>query len=363
MSAIRSYWHEVGRTDAGHPANRVLIPGWFIFAAANLVLMFELPGLETIPFHLVWFSLALVYGLAPWRLKTMVVALVTVTVATAIALGQHIAAGYIGLEEIAEVPLMASIFLVMVWHVRRRQAALREVEQLAAADRDRAEAQEMFVRRMSHAMRTPITVVRGYTELIRSAHHDPQTVEDTDIVLDELGKLDRGTQRLVTLMTADQPTLRERVDLDQVLERAARRWVPTAQRCWQVDSAAGMVLVDGDRLETVLDCLLENAVKFSADGDAVSVRGRRDGGYALIEVTDSGVGIPAGDLPHVFDTFHRGENGRLTEGTGLGLSIVRRSVARWGGTVAATSTVGAGSTFTVRIPALPGFVGAREQAG
>jgi two-component system, OmpR family, sensor kinase len=360
MSATRSYWPDLGRPEAGSRANRLLIPGWAVFAGANMWLMFALPGLETIPFHLVWFSLALVYGLAPWQLRTMVVALVVVTVATAVALGQHIAAGYIGLEEISEVPLMASIFLAMVWHVRRRQAALRQVERLAAAERDRAEGQEMFVRLMSHAMRTPITVARGFTELVRSAHEDPQTVEDTDIVLEELGKLDRGTQRLVTLMTADQPTLRERVDLDQVLERAARRWAPTARRHWQVDAAAGTVLADGDRLETVLDCLLENAVKFTADGDTITVHGRRDHGYAVIEVTDTGPGIPAGDLPHVFDTFHRGENGRLSEGTGLGLSIVRRSVTGWGGQVAARSTVGAGSTFTLRLPAPAGRAAVRD---
>jgi signal transduction histidine kinase len=331
--------------------SRVLIPAWAVFAAINLALMFVVPGGETIPFHLVWFSLALVYGLAPWRLRTMVISLVVVAVSTATALIHHAQAGYIRTEEIAEVPLMTAIFLAMVWHVRRRQVALQEVERLAAIDRARAESDQMFVRLMSHEMRTPITVARGYTELIRTAHPDPQTDEDTAVVLDELTKLDRSTQRLVTLITSDLPAAVELVDLDQLLERVARRWLPTATRQWRVESTAGAAMLDGERLETALDCLLENALRFTADGDAIEVRGRRDGTTVVIEIADGGAGIPADDLPLVFDTFHRGANGGRRDGTGLGLSIVRRIVEAWGGTASVTSTLGAGATFTLRLPA------------
>jgi two-component system OmpR family sensor kinase len=351
MSVIRSYWRDEDGDGTDRPAGRLLFGGWVVFAALNTALMFALPRMETIPFHLIWISIAVVSGLAPWRLRTVVIALAAVTVATGIARCRHVAAGYLSPAELTEVPLEAAILLIMVWHVQRRQAALRQVERLAAAERDRAEGHRMFVRLMSHAMRTPITIVRGYTELIRDAHDDPQTVEDTGIVLDELGKLDLRTRRLVMVM-ADAHFPLEQVDLDQMLERAARRWAtPSAPRAWQVEAAAGAVMADGDRMDVVVDCLLENAVKFTADGDAITVRGRRDDGYAVIEVADTGAGIPPDDLPYVFDTFHRGENGQLTEGNGLGLAIVRRIVTRWGGDVAATSTVGAGSTFTVRIPA------------
>jgi signal transduction histidine kinase len=336
--------------DGAPPLSRVLIPAWAVFAAINLALMFLIPGGETVPFHLVWFSLALVYGLAPWRLRTMVIALLAVAASTAVALVHHAQAGYIRIEETTEVPLMTAIFLAMVWHVRRRQAALQEVERLAAFDRARAEAEQMFVRLMSHEMRTPITVARGYTELVRTAHADPQTDEDTAIVLDELAKLDRCTQRLVTLISADTLAVTEVVDLDALLERAARRWVPAAPRQWRVEAAAGTAMLDGERLETALDCLLENAVKFTGEGDAVEVRGRRDIAGVVIEVTDSGAGIPAEDLPRVFDTFHRGANGDPRDGTGLGLAIVRRIVEGWGGTVTVSSTLGDGATFTLRLP-------------
>jgi two-component system OmpR family sensor kinase len=343
-------WATPSSPDGAPSASRVLIPAWAVFATINLGLMFVVPGGETIPFHLVWFSLALVYGLAPWRLRTMVISLVVVAVSTATALIHHAQAGYIRVEEVAEVPLMTAIFLAMVWHVRRRQVALQEVERLAAVDRARAESEQMFVRLMSHEMRTPITVARGYTELVRTAHPDPQTDEDTAIVLDELAKLDRSTQRLVTLITSDLPAAAELVDVDQLLERAARRWVPTAPRRWHVEPGAGTAMLDSERLETALDCLLENALKFTADGDAIDVRGRRDGTSVFIEIADSGAGIPPDDLSRVFDTFHRGANGGARDGTGLGLSIVRRIVEAWGGTATVTSTPEDGTTFTLRLP-------------
>src|SRR5437016_1233882 len=109
-------------------AARVLILAWSVFAAINLWLMFLIPGGETIPFHLVWLSMALVYGLAPWRPRTMAITLLVVGVVTFAALQHHVNAGYIPQEETTEVPLMSAIFLAMVWHVKRRQAALREVE-------------------------------------------------------------------------------------------------------------------------------------------------------------------------------------------------------------------------------------------
>lgn len=338
-------------TPARAAPSHVLVAGWAVFAAINLWLMFLIPGAETIPFHLVWFSLALVYGLAPWRLPTMMTALAVVTVATFVALDHHAQAGYIRSEEMAEVPLMAAIFLAMVWHVRRRQGSLTEMERLAAIDRDRAEAEQMLVRLVSHEMRTPLTVARGYTELIRSANPDRQTDEDSAIVLDELAKLDRSTRRLATLMAADSPADLRVVDLDPLLEHATRRWTPTAPRRWLVRSTAGAALLDPERFQAALDCLLENAVHFTAEGDSIEVRGRREAGHVVIEVADSGAGVPPDDLPRVFDTFHRGTNATTGDGTGLGLAIVRRIVEARGGTAEVVSRPGSGATFILRLPA------------
>lgn len=329
---------------------RRLIAVWFAFACVNFVLMFRFPGAETVPFHFVWLSLALVYGLAPWRPRTMVVVLAVVGVATFAALLQNARAGYIAYEEVTEVPLMSAIFLAMVWHVRRRQVALQEVQRLAAIERGRAAARDMFVRLASHEMRTPLTVVRGYAELIRSAQRDPQTVEDAAIVLDELDKLDRSTRRLVTLIGLNTTGTNVETDLDQLLERTARRWELAATRAWRVEATAGSLAVDPERLEVALDCLLENAVKYSDDGDAITIRGHRREGTVEIEVADGGRGIPPDEVDAVLGVGVRGSNAADRGGTGLGLAVVQRVVRERGGSVSVHSTLGEGTIFALEFP-------------
>ena len=335
------------------PANRLIIPAWAAFAAVNIVLMFNQPGRETIPFHFVWISFALVYGLRPWAIRYMILALAVITLTTFWALLHHVMAGYIGWEETTEVPLMGALFLVMVWHVRRRQASLAQVERLAAVERRRAEAQVLFVRLGSHELRTPITVARGYTELIRAAHADPETLEDTDVVLDELAKLERITARLLTLLLVEGVSATARVNLDQELNRTIRRWEPTADRRWSVESHVGMAAIRMDRLETALDCLLENAVKFTEAGDAIGVHAWKALGEIFIEVSDTGAGIPAEDLPNVFDHFTTGQGAGDRAGTGLGLPIVRAALAARGGTIEVKSEVGSGTVFLMRMPEIP----------
>jgi signal transduction histidine kinase len=190
---------------ASSSTNRLLVGGWAVAAALWSALMYVMPGQETVPFHFIWIGLALVYGFTRWKAAGMVISLALVTAVTGYILCHHAAQGQIGWEETAEVPLMASLFGVMVWHVNRRNVAVGEVRRLAEAERRRLEVQQLFVRLASHELRTPITVARGYTELVRGAHHDEATLEDTEVVLDELDKLARITQRLVTLMQMEEP--------------------------------------------------------------------------------------------------------------------------------------------------------------
>ncbi|MGB9377669.1 MAG: HAMP domain-containing sensor histidine kinase [Mycobacteriales bacterium] len=324
-----------------------------MFASLNVALMFVFTGQETIPFHFVWISFAVVYGIRPWPLPYMWLTLGLITVSTGIALLHHASVGIIGWEESAEVPLMAGLFLVMVWHVRRRQAALSQVEALAAVDRRRAATQQLFVMLGSHELRTPITVARGYTELIRTSHPDPATDEDTSIVLDELAKLERITARLLTLMHVEAVAAPRPVNFDAVLERFIRRWAPTADRVWTVESKVGTGMANIERLETALDCLVENAVKFTEPRDTISLRAWRSDTEIFLEVKDSGIGIPAEELPFIFNTFATGSSRPEMSGTGLGLPIVRTMAQARGGAVEVASTVGEGTTFVLRIPVLP----------
>jgi two-component system, OmpR family, sensor kinase len=328
--------------------NRLLLLGWLATAVINLVLMYTLPGKETIPFHLVWIGLSIIYGFTVWRPAAILVVLGGVAVTTSYILAHHASAGDIGWEEITEVPLMSAVFGVMVWHVRRRQQALAEVARLADGERRRAEVQRLFVRLVSHELRTPITVARGYTELVRRASNDETLQEDTGVVLDELDKLARITQRLVTLMQMEGPFVRHRTDVDGELARIMRRWQPTADRRWRVRSAIGAAPINEERLEVALDCLLENAVKFTGPGDRIELVGTRTDGAWAIEVADSGIGLTADQAGAL--TVAGGPLGHTTSGTGLGLTIARAVAESWGGRMLVAGEPGVGTTVTLRFP-------------
>ncbi|HEV7897259.1 MAG TPA: HAMP domain-containing sensor histidine kinase [Planosporangium sp.] len=336
---------------ASPSTNRLLVGGWAAAAVLWAVLMYLMPGQETVPFHFIWIGLALVYGFTRWRAAGMLTALVLVTVVTGYILCHHAADGQIGWEETAEVPLMASTFGVMVWHVNRRNLALAEVRRLAEAERRRLEVLQLLIRLASHELRTPITVARGYTELVRAAHDDDEvTADDTAVVLDELDKLTRITQRLVTLMQMEEPYPLVQADLDLELLRIARRWEPTADRTWFVRSDIGAGMANPERLEAALDCLIENAVKFTRAGDRIELVGRRDPSGWQVRVSDTGAGMTVEEAAAVRSRVPRG---RTATGTGLGLAIVRSVVEALGGQLDIETTSGHGTAVTLSVPTDP----------
>jgi signal transduction histidine kinase len=116
-----------------------------------------------------------------------------------------------------------------------------------------------------------------------------------------------------------------------------------------------VVLGDASRLGQICDNLLGNALKFTPPGGTVSIEVVDDGGLALLRVVDTGPGIAAAELDHVFDRFWRGEQSRGIAGSGIGLAVVAELVAAHGGQVEVSSEPGAGATFTVRIPLAAGM--------
>lgn len=331
-------------------ADRWLFLGWAAFAAVNVVLMFVMPGKETVPFHFVWISLSLVYGLQPWSLTRTYLVLAAVGIVTGATLVHHVQHQVIGWEETTEVPLMSMVFLAMVWHVRRRATANAEAQAMAESERRMRDAQRRFVRFASHELRTPLTVARGYAELIRCEHRHPQVGADVDVVLDELDKLERIAARLLTLAKVEEPSrLRlDQVDVDSLLQRTIKRWRPTAQRDWSLDSDAGVIVADAERLEAALDSLLDNAVRYTADGGTIALSARRVDGHAVIRVRDDGIGIPDDDLAYVFESFR---SGSVRGGTGMGLAIVAAVVHSHGGSVQAENPRAGGAQFTLQLPA------------
>jgi signal transduction histidine kinase len=325
---------------------------WGVFAAANVVVIFLLSRWETIPFHFVWVSLTLVYGFRLWRSRTTMILLGVVIAATGAALALSIARGHESPDELAEVPLMAAMFLAMMWHAVRRQTAIEEAGRLAGSEHRLLMAQREFVRDASHELRTPITVARGHAELIREAGGGGQVSADAEVILDELAHLSRLSERLLILTTAGHPGFLSpsAVPIEPFLEGLMRRWAPTVDRDWQLRiDACGTVDVDRERLETALDGLLENAVNATRPGGEIRIACRPVGMDLQIEVSDAGRGIRAEDLPRIFGRFSRVETHRVRNngGTGLGLSITKAIVEAHGGSIEVESEEGAGARFRI----------------
>src|SRR5689334_22989371 len=175
--------------------------GWAVFAAANWVAMVAWPAWETIPFHFVWISLTFVYGVRVWKTRNMWGVLSVVILVTWASI---LADAYEGIQlwgELFEVPLMSAMFLAMVWHAQRRQAALAEVQGVAEMRASLLERQERFLHDASHELRTPVTIARGHLELLRGEHPDTPELE---VALDEVGRMERIVERLLLLAKSEQ---------------------------------------------------------------------------------------------------------------------------------------------------------------
>jgi signal transduction histidine kinase len=316
-------------------------------AVASLVATAAWPMERMIPFHLVWVSLALASGFRPWKVRTTVLLLALTSVLSGAAMAVAPELGESRWHELPEVPLMATLFAVMAWHARRRQVALEEVSRLASAQQD-------FVRNASHELRTPITIARGYAELVRAESTGAQQ-RDVAVVVEELERLTRISDRMLLLAASAHADglHRTRVDAAELLRTAIRRWSVVADRHWVV-TGVDEAMLDADRakLEAALDALLENAVAFTGPGETIAVSAHVGADLVRVEVADTGRGIPAEALPHIFERFARADSSRArgTGGTGLGLAIVAAIVAAHGGRVQIDSVEGAGTTVALVLP-------------
>ncbi|HKD93889.1 MAG TPA: HAMP domain-containing sensor histidine kinase [Gaiellaceae bacterium] len=331
---------------------------WAAFAIANWVAMIAWPSWETIPFHFVWISLTFVYGVRVWSMKTMWAVLSVVILATGASIMSDAFQGIQLWGELFEVPLMSAMFVAMVWHARRRQAALAEMQGVAEMRATLLERQERFLHDASHELRTPVTIARGHLELLR---RDQPDSAELDVALDELGRMERLVERLLLLAKSEQQSFAfEEIDLEAFLSDLFIRWSGVAPRAWRLDvDLTGHLLVDPEALRTALDALLENAVKYTDPGDAVELSAHADGAAGVvIEVSDSGSGVPDEALPRIFDRWARADGARTRErgGAGLGLAIVA-AVARGHGGRCSVRSLPQGTAFRLHLPVrVPGDV-------
>ncbi len=286
---------------------------WAAFAAANLVAMGFWPGWETIPFHFIWISLTLVYGFRVWRPAATSLTLLAVVASTGALILNDAFTGDQLWGELFEVPLMSAMFLAMVWHARRRQEALAVVERQAAQRASLLERQERFLHDASHELRTPVTIARGHLEVLRRTNGEP--APEIDVALDELQRIEQILERLLLLAKADQPdfVVLEEVELDPFLDTGAK-------------SAAFIPLL-------------------------AELSSRAAGGGIVIEIEDTGCGIPETALAHIWARFARADaaRSRAHGGVGLGLAIVDAISKAHGGNC--TVRVAAGTTtFALSLP-------------
>jgi signal transduction histidine kinase len=324
---------------------------WAAFATANYVAMIAWPSWETIPFHFVWISLTLLYGFRVWPMRATLTVLGFVVLFTGASIMLDAFRGIQLWGELFEVPLMSAMFLAMVWHARRRIDALRVAEAQAEERRAMLESQERFIHDASHELRTPLTIARGHLELLA----DDGVPGGLDVALDELGRIDAIIERLLVLAAAGQPDFLqiEAVELEPFLEEVFMRWSEVAPRAWRLGPLASVtLLVDPDRLRAALDALIENAIKYTDERDAIELRARRAGpSQVLIEVEDEGPGVHEDALARIFERFARADAARTrsTGGVGLGLSIVDAIAKAHGGRCTAKNT-GHGSVFALELP-------------
>ena len=312
---------------------------------------------EAIPFHLIWITFALLYSFRVRNFGRTVWVLAAMCLTTFGAIGVDVLRGYTSSEELTEVPLMAAMFWVMMWHGRRRLAADAELIRVSHENERLLATQRRFLQDASHQLKTPITIALGHSELLARHLADRQDKRDINVIVGELTRLRTLSQRLLLIAASASPDfLRpEPVELDHFVADVLLRWRPAADRCWQLGGLDSVTaLVDAERLGLAIDALLENAVQHTRPADLIrlSLAAPADGsGLVSIIVQDTGTGIAAGELAHIFDRFATGSRpvaGR--RGTGLGLSLVRAVAQGHGGEVRATSVPELGSKFELVLP-------------
>ena len=239
----------------------------------------------------------------------------------------------------------------------RLEASFRRKEEALSSQREALASQQRFVADASHELRTPLTSISGYATMLRDwGLQDPRVGrKGAEGIHRESQRMKRLVEDLLSLARGDEGLpLELRVhDLGAVTDEAvkAARAAPDngLSISYTPPSEPISVCFDRGRVRQVADILLDNAVRY-APGGQVKVAVRERDGWAELEVSDTGIGIPAEQVPRIFERFYRVDAARAPGGVGLGLSIARQIAEAHGGRIAAESKLDEGSTFTLRIP-------------
>ena len=232
---------------------------------------------------------------------------------------------------------------------------------LDVTDRESAErSRREFTANVSHELKTPLTSITGYAEIMKNGTARPDDMQGFAArIYDEATRLIALVEDVMKISRLDEKAKlpeKSKVDLLEISESVAKRLQPLAERRDVTVSVSGerlSVLGYEKILEEMVYNLVDNAVKYNVKGGSVNVSVRDDGGRTVLEVRDTGIGIPPEHQARVFERFYRVDHShaRETGGTGLGLSIVKHSAGVHGATVSLVSEVGKGTGISIAFPA------------
>lgn len=272
------------------------------------------------------------------------------TVPDYLAVGKHLITGRDLDLSIAAAPIESGGIVGAV-------LVIRDITALQELDRKKDE----FLSVASHELRTPLTTIKGYTQLLAQTVDDLQPEERATYINAVLGEIERmmglisellDVSRIETNRLQIHPQSIRWSDFIRARVSAFQVQHPTRSIRMAVDAGDAIVVADPDRMRQVVDNLLSNALKYSAEGTDIDLEVQVEDGAMLTSVTDHGIGIPKDEIPQLFERFHRARNvsSRYYGGLGLGLYIARAIIEAHGGSIGVRSVEGQGSTFTMRLP-------------
>jgi signal transduction histidine kinase len=227
-------------------------------------------------------------------------------------------------------------------------AILRDVTEERQIQRAKAE----FIANASHELKTPLTALSGYLEMLEDEENERVRAEFLDDMRSQTVRLQNLARTLLDLSRLDANAVtfrKEEVDLEDLLHELRRDFGYTGRPVnVRVDGDVPPVATDPTQLHRMLAILMDNALKYSEAPIDLSLS--REDGRAVISITDRGCGIPETEIPHIFDRFYRAQGSSRADGTGLGLALAREINDHLGGEIRVRSQQGAGSTFTVTLP-------------
>jgi len=326
---------------------------WGILAGICLAAMIAWPSWETIPFHVIWITLTLLYGFRVWSPTITGVVLGAVIIGTGASILSDAFEGLQLWGELFEVPLMSAMFLAMVWHARRRVSMHETLEELAGERAALLEQQERLVQNVSHELRTPVTIARGHLDQL--ARRLGPNEREIDVVSEELTRMERLIDRILLLTRAERGEWVDRgpVPLVALVEDVVMRWADVAPRAWRLGPVVDVVLfVDETWLRAALDALLENAVQHTEPYDLIELAARGEADDVVLSISDGGAGIDPAALESIFERFARADASRSRRegGVGLGLSIAAAIARAHGGSCTARNAPGGGAIVELRLP-------------